>query len=114
MYLVILGDSGFGPWMLPGLGLDWSKEKTLMVAGEWLGPHRGNVLCNPSLGTGENYIKRDETLRAAQTGFFISIVIVQWADVVICKTRMLSLFQQGMKYVAAACRCWTRSYVPSP
>merc|ERR1712115_404631 len=28
---------------------------------------------------------------------FVSIVIVQWADLIICKTRMNSVFQQGMK-----------------
>merc|ERR1739848_631378 len=28
---------------------------------------------------------------------FVSIVIVQWADLIICKTRKLSVFQQGMK-----------------
>eukprot|EP01063_Lacrimia_lanifica_P037045 TRINITY_DN74_c0_g1_i7.p1 TRINITY_DN74_c0_g1~~TRINITY_DN74_c0_g1_i7.p1 ORF type:complete len:1319 (+),score=617.48 TRINITY_DN74_c0_g1_i7:100-3957(+) len=33
----------------------------------------------------------------AQTAFFCSIVIVQWADILICKTRRLSLFDQGMK-----------------
>merc|ERR1719515_537226 len=31
------------------------------------------------------------------TAFFVSIVIVQWADLIICKTRMNSVFQQGMK-----------------
>ena len=31
------------------------------------------------------------------TAFFVSIVIVQWADLIICKTRKLSVFQQGMK-----------------
>ena len=30
------------------------------------------------------------------TAFFASIVIVQWADLIICKTRKLSVFQQGM------------------
>jgi len=30
------------------------------------------------------------------TAFFVSIVVVQWADLIICKTRRLSLFQQGM------------------
>merc|ERR1712020_251574 len=29
--------------------------------------------------------------------FFMSIVIVQWADLLICKTRRLSIFQQGMR-----------------
>eukprot|EP00095_Tigriopus_kingsejongensis_P010893 maker-scaffold1826_size27012-snap-gene-0.6 protein:Tk10893 transcript:maker-scaffold1826_size27012-snap-gene-0.6-mRNA-1 annotation:"sodium potassium-transporting atpase subunit alpha-1-like" len=31
------------------------------------------------------------------TAFFVAVVIVQWADLVICKTRRLSVFQQGMK-----------------
>jgi len=36
-------------------------------------------------------------LGAAQTAYFFSIVLVQWADLVICKTRKLSLFRQGMR-----------------
>lgn len=31
------------------------------------------------------------------TAFFVSIVVVQWADLIICKTRRNSVFQQGMK-----------------
>ncbi|MBN3322248.1 AT1A2 ATPase, partial [Atractosteus spatula] len=31
------------------------------------------------------------------TAFFSSIVVVQWADLIICKTRRNSVFQQGMK-----------------
>ena len=38
-----------------------------------------------------------EALKFAQTAYFVSIVIVQWADILICKTRKLSLRQQGMK-----------------
>lgn len=37
-----------------------------------------------------------ETLHHAQTAYFVSIVVVQWADLVICKTRMNSLYMQGM------------------
>lgn len=37
-----------------------------------------------------------EALMHANTAFFISIIVVQWADLVCCKTRMLSLQQQGM------------------
>merc|ERR1712013_507429 len=33
----------------------------------------------------------------AISGFFTSIVVVQWADVIISKTRRLSVFQQGMR-----------------
>lgn len=36
-------------------------------------------------------------LRHAQCAFFIAIIVVQWADLVICKTRTLSMFQQGMR-----------------
>merc|ERR1711916_389429 len=34
--------------------------------------------------------------RYAQTAYFVSIVVVQWSDLLICKTRKLSIFQQGM------------------
>jgi len=37
-----------------------------------------------------------EALKYAQSGYLASIVCVQWADLMICKTRNLSLSQQGM------------------
>jgi len=40
---------------------------------------------------------RMEALNAAQTAYFISIIVVQWADLLICKTRYLSIFTHGMK-----------------
>eukprot|EP00020_Sapocribrum_chincoteaguense_P001214 CAMPEP_0170741412 /NCGR_PEP_ID=MMETSP0437-20130122/6204_1 /TAXON_ID=0 /ORGANISM="Sexangularia sp." /LENGTH=1136 /DNA_ID=CAMNT_0011079979 /DNA_START=126 /DNA_END=3536 /DNA_ORIENTATION=- len=40
---------------------------------------------------------RTAALRAAQTSFLASIVVVQWADLLICKTRLQSLYQQGMR-----------------
>merc|ERR1711893_440223 len=39
---------------------------------------------------------RDEALRRSNTAYFIDIIVVQWADLMICKTRMRSLFEQGM------------------
>lgn len=35
-------------------------------------------------------------LKYAQSAYFISIVVVQWADLLIAKTRKLSIFEQGM------------------
>jgi len=35
-------------------------------------------------------------LAYAQTSYFISIIVVQWADLLIAKTRKLSLFDQGL------------------
>lgn len=57
------------------------------------------------IGQGENegcfdlYTPRqlDATVRNVQTAFFITIVLSQIAGILICKTRTLSLFQQGMK-----------------
>merc|ERR1711998_54583 len=37
-----------------------------------------------------------EALKMAQSGYLVSIVCVQWADLMICKTGNLSLSQQGM------------------
>lgn len=37
-----------------------------------------------------------EALKYAQSGYLVSIVIVQWGDLMICKTRNLSLSQQLM------------------
>jgi len=38
-----------------------------------------------------------EALSHAQAGYWVSIVIVQWADLLICKTRWLSIRQQGLR-----------------
>jgi len=37
-----------------------------------------------------------EVLAYAQTAYFISIIVVQWADLLICKTRKLTIFEQGL------------------
>ena len=37
-----------------------------------------------------------EALHHAQCAYFCSIVVVQWADLMICKTRWLSIYHQGM------------------
>lgn len=41
-------------------------------------------------------MSQKEALAHAQASFFVAIVIVQWADLVICKTRWLSIRTQGM------------------
>ena len=40
---------------------------------------------------------QSDALKYAQTAYFISIIVVQWADLLISKTRKLSLFEQGMR-----------------
>ncbi|KAJ5069892.1 sodium/potassium-transporting atpase subunit alpha [Anaeramoeba ignava] len=76
-YFVVLGNYGFKPSSLVYLNQDWVSKSTFI--------------------NGMDYESRVNALKNAQTAFFVSIVIVQWADLLICKTRRLSIFQQGMK-----------------
>ena len=49
-----------------------------------------------SVVSGAQICYTTEALRFAQGGYLVSIVCVQWADLMICKTRALSISQQGM------------------
>lgn len=50
----------------------------------------------------QTYERRKIVEFTCHTAFFASIVVVQWADLIICKTRRNSIIQQGMKYVHMA------------
>jgi sodium/potassium-transporting ATPase subunit alpha len=52
----------------------------------------GNVMINVA-----NRMMQAEALKHAQTAGFIGIIVVQWADLTICKTRWLSIKDQGMR-----------------
>lgn len=47
----------------------------------------------------QTYEQRKIVEFTCHTAFFASIVVVQWADLVICKTRRNSVFQQGVRSV---------------
>jgi len=81
-YVVILGENGFRPSYLPGLRAQWDSRAV-------------NDL-EDSYGQQWPYANRKVLEYTCHTAFFASIVIVQWADLIICKTRRNSLVQQGM------------------
>ena len=83
VYFVILAENGFLPWDLFGLRKEWDS---LAI----------NDL-EDSYGQEWTYKDRKILEYTCHSAFFVSIVIVQWADLVICKTRMNSVFTQGMK-----------------
>ena len=56
-----------------------------------------NQSLEDSYGQQWGYSQRKIVEFTCHTMFFTAIVVVQWADVLICKTRRLSIFQQGMK-----------------
>merc|ERR1712241_555749 len=83
VYFVILAENGFFPGRLLGLRRAWDSPAVNDV--------------EDSYGQEWTYTDRKILEYTCHTAFFVSIVIVQWADLIICKTRKLSVFQQGMK-----------------
>jgi sodium/potassium-transporting ATPase subunit alpha len=82
-YFVIMMENGFLPSDLLGLRVPWDDK--------------ANQNLEDSYGNEWSYSQRKIVEFTCHTMFFTAIVIVQWADVLICKTRRLSIFQQGMK-----------------
>merc|ERR1712190_108581 len=83
VYFVIMGENGFLPDKLFGLRRQWDSEAV-------------NDL-EDSYGQEWTYADRKILEYTCHTAFFVSIVVVQWADLIICKTRKNSVLQQGMK-----------------
>ncbi|XP_059138721.1 sodium/potassium-transporting ATPase subunit alpha-like [Physella acuta] len=83
VYIVIMGESGF-----------WTSD-LLGIRRKWDSPGINDL--KDSYGQEWTYAQRKRLEYTCHSAFFVSIVIVQWADLIICKTRRLSLFQQGMK-----------------
>ncbi|CAG0905477.1 unnamed protein product [Darwinula stevensoni] len=81
-YFTILAQSGFRPLSLFGLRSHWDSKAI-------------NDL-EDSYGQEWTYTDRKNLEFACYAGFFLAIVIVQWANLIILKTRRNSVFQQGM------------------
>jgi sodium/potassium-transporting ATPase subunit alpha len=83
VYFVIMAENGFRPMTLLGLRKAWDSKAV-------------NDLTD-SYGQEWTYHNRKVLEFTCHTAFFVSIVIVQWADLIICKTRRNSILHQGMK-----------------
>merc|ERR1719204_3010561 len=83
VYFVIMCENGFWPSTLFGIRRSWDSLAVNDLEDSY----------------GQEWTYRDRKILeyTCHTAFFVSIVIVQWADLIICKTRMNSVFQQGMK-----------------
>lgn len=80
MYFVILAENGFWPSKLFGIRKAWDSQAVNDLTDSY----------------GQEWTYRDRKILeyTCHTAFFVSIVVVQWADLIICKTRKNSLFQQ--------------------
>ncbi|KAF4516744.1 hypothetical protein B566_EDAN008435 [Ephemera danica] len=82
VYFVIMAENGFLPMTLLGIRKQWDSKAV-------------NDLTD-SYGQEWTYRDRKTLEYTCHTAFFVSIVIVQWADLIICKTRRNSILHQGM------------------
>jgi sodium/potassium-transporting ATPase subunit alpha len=82
-YFYVFKDLGFEASVLIGAGNDWTDMS-----------YNDSTRFGPN---GVSYSVRDDATRTVQTAVFLSIVIVQWGGLLVCKTRKLSLFTQGMR-----------------
>jgi sodium/potassium-transporting ATPase subunit alpha len=81
-YFVILAENGFWPSRLLGIRKEWDSK--------------GINDLEDSYGQEWTYAQRKVLEYTCHTAFFMSIVVVQWADLCICKTRRNSIIHQGM------------------
>jgi sodium/potassium-transporting ATPase subunit alpha len=81
-YFVIMAENGFWPSRLLGIRKEWDSAAINDLA--------------DSYGQEWTYEQRKRLEYTCHTAFFVSIVVVQWTDLMICKTRRNSIFQQGM------------------
>lgn len=95
-----MGENGFLPSKLFGLREEWDDEDVVDLEDsygqQWVSTY-SLQLVNVHVIYKQDYDQRKQLEYTCHTGFFVTIVIVQWADLLICKTRINSLFQQGMR-----------------
>ncbi|XP_049820782.1 sodium/potassium-transporting ATPase subunit alpha isoform X3 [Aethina tumida] len=82
IYFAIMAENGFLPSKLIGLREQWDSE------------HINDLM--DSYGQEWSYEHRKELEYTCYTAFMISVVVTQWADLIICKTRFNSILKQGM------------------
>jgi sodium/potassium-transporting ATPase subunit alpha len=81
-YFIIMAENGFLPKTLFGIRKQWDSK--------------GVNDLEDSYGQEWTYTDRKKLEYTCHTAFFVAIVVVQWADLIICKTRRNSLYHQGM------------------
>lgn len=102
VYFVIMAENGFRPTHLFGIRKQWDSKAvndlTDSYGQEWVSSCRWRHLATwLSVCCPQTYRDRKTLEYTCHTAFFVSIVVVQWADLIICKTRRNSIVHQGMR-----------------
>ncbi|XP_012885947.1 PREDICTED: sodium/potassium-transporting ATPase subunit alpha-4-like [Dipodomys ordii] len=93
-----------GTDMVPAISLAYESAESDIMKRRPRNPKVDNLVNHRLIGMAygqivifKTYEQRKVVEFTCHTAFFVSIVVVQWADLIICKTRRNSVFQQGMK-----------------
>ncbi|XP_010886547.2 sodium/potassium-transporting ATPase subunit alpha-1 [Esox lucius] len=81
-YFVIMAENGFYPTDLIGVRMDWENKYLNDM--------------EDSYGQQWTYERRKIIEFTCHTAYFVTIVIVQWAVLIVCKTRKNSILRQGI------------------
>ncbi|CAH2037862.1 unnamed protein product, partial [Iphiclides podalirius] len=81
-YFTVFASSGFFPSSLIFVRDDWESTSTVV---------------HDTLGRSWYYFDRKRVEKTAQTAYFVAVCWTQVSDVIICKTRRISLIKKGMK-----------------
>lgn len=110
-YVVVMSNYGFPANQLPGTAMWYTKDYDVTIDSAtppaWMQACKVSDPEDCARQTLKECVFQDgrtsdvcwdhmKALNHAQCAFFIAIIVVQWADLVICKTRTLSIMQQGM------------------
>ncbi|XP_056648179.1 sodium/potassium-transporting ATPase subunit alpha-like [Diorhabda sublineata] len=82
VYFAIMAENGFMPRKLFGIREKWDSSNI-------------NDLMD-SYGQEWTYEHRKELEYTCYTAFMISVVVTQWTDLIVCKTKVNSIFTQGL------------------
>lgn len=92
---VLQACAGFFAFFLVMAASGFSPKRLLFIRSEW-DSREINFLVD-SFNTTWTYTERKELQRIGQSSYFIAVLVTQVADVLICKTRRISLLKQGMR-----------------
>merc|ERR1711865_992042 len=84
-YFMVFNHYGLSFDDIQGTGFDYIDDS-----------YKNKAMNDANIVAGLDYDTRMTILSKAQTAFLVSIVVAQWSDVIICKTRENSIFTQGM------------------